>query len=93
MAQAIKITDAQMTALISAGVIEMPQDFPELAAAIKGNRMDLTANGDGIARAICDLSNDADEQARDLEGECATWAAKDARVLANLYSAILRQIH
>jgi hypothetical protein len=86
--QTVQITAAQMTALETAGIFEMADDDElALVEAISGGHIVATEH---TARLICDLSNNADELARELAGEQATWARTDARVLANLYGKMLR---
>ena len=86
MAKQIKITEAQMTALVTAGVFE-DDEMAELASAISGNCLTVS---DSTARMICDLSNDADELSREFSDERGAWYRNDSRVLANLYSKALR---
>lgn len=88
-AAAIKLTDAQFTALETAGVFEQPLDDDDafLQSAIVGRRIQT---GERVARLICNLSNDCDDLSDDLSGEAASWARKDSRVLAGLYSKLLR---
>jgi hypothetical protein len=90
--QTIRITEAQMTALLTAGVFDAPEgDEALLVEAIIGSKLTLNGNGEQIARIVNDLSNNADELSRELTGEQATWARNDSRSLANLYCKLLRR--
>src|SRR5262245_14663940 len=93
MKKAVRVTEAQLTALQCAGIFEAPEgDEVLVVEALRGRVLDLAAGPARIAAVINDLSNAADERLRDeADAERAAWARSDARALANLYSKILKE--
>ena len=91
--QVFKLTDAQMTALETAGIFDCPHGDDEIALfnAISGNRL-TTDDPEYMACIVCDLSNRADELAEiEFRGtDRAPMYRKDARVLANLMTKLRR---
>ena len=92
--QAIKITEAQITALETAGIFECPVGDDEIAlnSAISGNRM-IFEDASEMSRIVCDVSNRADELAEtEFCGvpELRAMYAKDSRVLGNLMMKLSR---
>lgn len=88
----VRLTDAQITALESAGIFEEPMTESEvcLVSSIRGRYIFFNNNVEQIARIICDISNDLDSLAVTGFGDSAKWARVDARVLSNLYMKLIR---
>ena len=83
----IKLTDAQMTALETAGIFECPHGDDEIALcnAIGDGGKLATDDPDYIACIVCELSNQADELAGMTDdAERRAMYRKDSRVLTNL---------
>lgn len=88
----VKLTEAQMTALASAGIFDIPEGDDELflAACVNDGRLTLS-DPSRLAGIINDLSNAADAMVADLtDAEQKSWARKDSRVLSNLYGKLLK---
>jgi hypothetical protein len=83
----IKLTDAQLTALQTAGVLDCPHGDDEIALfnAVKGNRLTVD-DAEYMACIVCDLSNRADElgEIEFRHDERGKMYRHDARVLTNL---------
>lgn len=83
----VRLTDPQLTALECAGVFEGDDDLG-IRAHVSPDRRRIAA---AAASAVCQLSNDLDQAVRDqADAERRRWYATDSRVLANLYSKLLR---
>lgn len=83
----VRLTDPQLTALECAGVFEGDDDLG-IRAHVSADRRRISP---AAASAVCELSNGLDEAIRDQDSaERRAWYATDARVLANLYSKLLR---
>ena len=91
--QVFKLTEAQMTALETAGIFDCPHGDDEIALfnAIDGSKL-VTDDPEYMACIVCDLSNHADELAEiEFRGDDrAAMYRKDSRVLANLMAKLRR---
>jgi len=83
----VRLTSAQLTALECAGVFEGEDDLG-IRAHVSPDRRSIAS---AAASAVCELSNGLDDAIRDqADAERRRWYATDSRVLANLYSKLLR---
>jgi hypothetical protein len=90
----VTVTEAQMTALETAGIFECAESEAEvaIAAALNGNKLRF-ADPAQMAGYVCEISNHADDLAeRDFRDcpERRSMYAKDARVLCNLQVKVAR---